>query len=43
MSENKQKNIKINFFSYFEELKNLSDEDIKIVLTLLNNTISLDY
>ena len=43
MSENNQKNIKINFDSYFEESKNFSEEDIKIVLTLLDNTIFLDY
>ena len=43
MSENNQKNIKTNFDSYFEESKNFSEEDIKIVLTLLDNTIFLDY
>ena len=43
MSENNQKNIKINFFTSSEELISLSEEDTKIVFTSLDNTISLDY
>ena len=43
MSENNQKNIKINFITSSEELKNLSEEHPKIVFTSLDKKIFLDY
>ena len=43
MSENNQKNIKINFITSSEQLKSLSEEDSKIVFTSVDNTIFLNY
>ena len=43
MSENNQKNIKINFVTSSEELNSLSEEHPKIVFTSVDNTIFLDY
>lgn len=43
MSENNQKNIKINFITSSEELKNLSEDDTKTFFTSLDKTFFLDY
>ena len=43
MSENNQKNIKINFVTSSEELKSLYEEDSKLVFTSVDNSIFLNY